>query len=179
MAENITIARPYAKACFATALSQGALPEWQSFLDALALIVTDKEAAKLIDSPKLTQDQKVSFLVAVAEKLAGGFAKGGALLKLLAERKRLLLLPSIAVLFSEQRAEYEKVIAVEIATASSMDESLKQRFTDALVSRLGRRINLDVREDPTLIGGAVIRAGDWVLDGSIRGKIQRLAERLL
>lgn len=179
MAENITIARPYAKACFATALSQQGLAEWQTFLDGLSLIVSEKEAAKLLNSPKLSQAEKVSFLSQLIDKLTGGFEKGKPLLILLAERKRLSLLPDIAALFSEQRAQHEKVVEVEISTASRIDDSLKQRFSQALVSRLGRQVELEVKEDPALIGGAVIRAGDWVLDGSVRGKIQRLAERLI
>jgi len=102
--------------------------------------------------------------------------KGGNMIRLLAENRRLALLPQIAVLFEALKAEYQKAVEVEVSTAFEISAETVELLSKALARRLDRKVTLQARVDSSLIGGAVIRAGDTVIDNSVRGKLKKLAE---
>jgi F-type H+-transporting ATPase subunit delta len=176
MAERATIARPYAKAAFAHAEAAKDLAAWSKLLGAAAVAAADKRVARLIGNPHVTGDQLVELLVGVSKK-AGGDA-GRNFLRALAENRRLGLLPEIAAQFEKLRAEVEHVVDVEVIAARDIAAPQQKKLAAALKKRLGREVRMHTRVDETLLGGAIVRAGDLVIDGSLKGRLARLASAL-
>lgn len=177
MAEKTTIARPYAQAIFTLASEQGSLQGWSDMLALAAAVAADPDMAALIDSPRLTKDQIVdAFLGVCGDKLNDA---GKNMIRVLASNDRLELLPEIAELYEEARAEAEGVLHAEVVTAQELTAGQKQDIAAALKRRLGREISLSCVTDSTLLGGAIIRAGDTVIDGSAVGRLDKLSASLL
>lgn len=176
MAELSTLARPYAKAAFEHAVAAGALPQWSAMLDLLAALATDSRVAGVLAAPSLTASSKGDHLIALAgDALDAG---GVNFIRTLADNRRLALLPQIAEQFGRLKANLEMTVDVEVTSAHGMDPDQQQKLAQALRARLKREVRLNVTIDNSLIGGAVIRAGDTVIDGSIRGRLAKLAEAL-
>jgi F-type H+-transporting ATPase subunit delta len=176
MAEKLTIARPYALAAFQYAAAHQALPNWSAMLELLAGIAGDPEMAELLDSPQLTETQIADLFISIGgESLDDKCAN---FIRLLAENRRLGLLPEIAALYEIERRAAEKTIRAEFITTYPATEAQKSEVSAALRKRLGREIELECTTDASLLGGAIIRAGDLVIDGSVRGKLERLAGTL-
>ena len=176
MAESITLARPYAKASFEVALAAGELSPWSQSLKLLASVAANDTVRKTMLSPALTAAEQASMLI----NLCGNelMPKAGNLIRLLAENKRLQLLPEISELFEALKANQEMTVDVELSTAFELNKDVVKKITQALQTRLNREIKLHTRVDKHLIGGAVIRAGDTVIDSSVRGKLTKLAEAI-
>jgi F-type H+-transporting ATPase subunit delta len=176
MAEILTIARPYAQAAFQFADAHQALREWSEMLEFLAVVAADPEMTGLIENPRLTETQLAELIISIgADRLDENCHN---FVRLLAENRRLKLLPEIAALFEIQRREAERTISAELITAFPATEAQQSAVTAALKQRLGREIELICTTDASLIGGAIIRAGDLVIDGSVRGKLERLGNSL-
>jgi F-type H+-transporting ATPase subunit delta len=176
MAEILTIARPYAHAAFLFADSHQALKEWSGMLEFLAVVAADPEMTELIENPRLTETQIAELFIGIgADRLDENCHN---FIRLLAENRRLKLLPEIAALFEIQRRDAEKSIRAELITAFPVTAAQQAAVTAALKQRLGREIELECISDATLLGGAIIRAGDLVIDGSVRGKLERLGNSL-
>lgn len=176
MAEKATIARPYAKAAFAHAREQGNLPRWSEVLATASAVVTDSRVVGLLDSPKVTPEALVTLLVDI-----GGVSADPAVrnfLATLAENRRLGLLPEIAAMFEVMRADIENVTDVEIVSAIELSEAQRVRLAGALKKRLSREIRLHCSVNPALIGGAIIRSHDLVIDGSLDARLKRLTTEL-
>lgn len=171
-----TIARPYAIAAFEYALANHDLASWEMMLQTAAAIAQDKKVSGLFDNPQITQKQLADLFCDVLKKMLDAEKKN--FIQLLAEYHRLVALPEIAELFVKQREHYEKKITVELTSAIVLDPSRQQKFIDALTRRFKRKVTLECKVDPYLLGGAIIRAGDNVIDGSIRGKLNRLIESI-
>jgi F-type H+-transporting ATPase subunit delta len=176
MAEAITIARPYAQAAFECASEQRALQEWSEQLALLSAIVVDPKMVGLIDNPELTEAQQAGLLISIGADHLNG--KCDNFIRLLAENQRLKLLPEIAALFERQRREAEGTLQAELITALPATEEQQARIIEGLKQRLGKKIELACSTDPSLLGGGIIRAGDLVIDGSVRGKLERLENTL-
>lgn len=174
--ELTTIARPYAQAAFEYAVSKNELAAWEGMLHSAAKIVQQKEVINLLNNPKMTNQQMAELFCDVLEKMLDVEKKN--FIRILAENKRLLVLPDIAALFTNYRAEKEKTVEVEIVSAFPLDETYKDKFINSLTRRLQRAVSLQCDVDATLLGGAIVRAGDLVIDGSVRGKLNRLLESL-
>lgn len=176
MAEILTIARPYAHAAFLFADSHQALKEWSGMLEFLAAVAADPEMTELIENPRLTETQIAELFIGIgADRLDDNCHN---FIRLLAENRRLRLLPEIAALFEIQRRDAEQSIRAELITAFPVTAAQQAAVTAALKQRLGREIELECITDATLLGGAIIRAGDLVIDGSVRGKLERLGNSL-
>jgi F-type H+-transporting ATPase subunit delta len=176
MAEILTIARPYAHAAFLFADSHQALKEWSGMLEFLAVVAADPEMTELIENPHLTETQIAELFIGIgADRLDDNCHN---FIRLLAENRRLKLLPEIAALFEIQRRDAEQSIRAELITAFPVTAAQQAAVTAALKQRLGREIELECITDATLLGGAIIRAGDLVIDGSVRGKLERLGNSL-
>ena len=176
MAERATIARPYAKAAFQYAQDAKAFADWSQGLKAAADIVADPRVAALTKSPQTNQDD----LVSIISDLAGTQLKPGMqnFVRVLAENHRLLLLPEIAAHYEELRSDAENTIDVEVVSAVALDSTQADKLSQALSTRLKRKVRMQNSVDATLLGGAVVRAGDLVIDGSLKGRLQRLATEL-
>lgn len=176
MAETITVARPYAQAAFNYATEQQALREWSDMLALLAMVAADPDMVRVIESPQLTETQLADLIIDVCgDRLTD---KGANFVRMLADNRRLELLPDIAALFEIQRQEAEGTIKAELVSAYPATDEQQARIIESLRRRLGKDIELSCSTDAGLLGGAIIRAGDLVIDGSIRGKLQRLGSAL-
>lgn len=176
MAELTTLARPYARAAFEVAAADEALEQWSRTLETLSAVVAEEKVSNLLKSPSLTAEKQAGALIDICgEHIVD---KSANMIRLLAENRRLLLLPQIAELFAELRDDHEKTVDVELSTAFELSQSVIDQLTAALEKRLDRQIKLHTRVETDLIGGAVIRAGDTVIDNSVRGKLKKLAESM-
>ena len=176
MAEPVTVARPYAQALFRLARERDALGHWQAQLDLLATLVAHPDLAQVVRDPRRTRSELAELVTAIAgERLD---AAGRNFVRLLAENRRLALLPAIRDLYTRLRHEAEGEVDVELVAAREVPEPLLRQITEALQQRLHRQVAVQARTDPALLGGAVIRAGDLVIDGSLRGRLARLAQAL-
>jgi F-type H+-transporting ATPase subunit delta len=171
-----TLARPYAAAAFEYALAKNALPEWEGMLQSGALLVEDPGMAKLLNSPGVSASELGDLFCEVLAQVLTPEKTN--FIRLLAVNKRLSLLPDIAALFASYRAEHEKNVTVDVISATSLSEPYQQQLIKRLSKRLQSNVTLRCQIDPTLIGGAILRAGDMVIDGSVRGKLNRLLESL-
>jgi F-type H+-transporting ATPase subunit delta len=176
VAERATIARPYAKAAFEYARDAHAFAEWSEGLKAAAEIVADPRVAALTKDPTWSQADLVSIITDVGgAKLNTGMQN---FVRVLAENHRLLLLPEIAAHYEELRSEVENTIDVEVVSAVALNSAQADKLRDALAKRLKRSVRMQNSVDAGLLGGAVVRAGDLVIDGSLKGRLQRLATEL-
>ncbi|OOZ39382.1 F0F1 ATP synthase subunit delta [Solemya pervernicosa gill symbiont] len=176
MAENITIARPYAQAIFALAQEQDNLNGWSEMLQLASAVAADTDMAALIDSPQLDATELGKLFLDICGDQLNEFGQN--MVHVLLENDRLKLLPEIAALFEIERATAEGTVEAEVISAKEMTDAQKQGITESLKKRLGREVTLDCRIDETLLGGAIIRAGDVVIDGSVVGKLEKLAANL-
>lgn len=171
-----TIARPYAVAAFEYALENNALTAWENILNSAAFMVQNEQVASLLDNPSVTKQTVVELFYEVLAPILDAEKKN--FLHMLADNKRLPILPDIAMLFSQLRADYEKSMDVEVISAVKLDTGYQQKLAARLTKRLQRQISLKCVLDPSLLGGVIVRAGDTVIDGSVRGKLNRLLESL-
>ena len=176
MAELATMARPYAKAVFEVARNDGELDRWSRMLAMLAAAVEEEKVRTLLTAPEVEEAVK-------AHKLAGLCGdelsdRGRRFLLVLAGNHRLALLPEISEQFEALRAEEQATLDVMVASAFELSGEELDRLKSALASRFDREISISTEVDTSLIGGAVIRAGDTVIDGSVRGRLNKLAETI-
>ena len=173
---TITVARPYAKAAFEIALEREKLASWSQLLKILAQVSLDTEVQSVIQRPGTKPEDIASFFI----DIAGSYAdqEGQNFIKILAENNRLLALPDILAAYEHLRAEQEKSLTVSVVTFSELSESQKKSIAESLKKRLKREIELQESVDESLLGGAIIRAGDMVIDGSVRGKLEKLKNEI-
>jgi F-type H+-transporting ATPase subunit delta len=176
MADRLTIARPYARAAFAQAQAAGRLAPWSEVLQTAAATVRDSRVKGLIGSPKVTGAQLVDLIAGVAS--VGLDAEGRRFLELLAENKRLPFLPEIAELFARMKDDAEGVVDVQVISAAPMADGEQQKLVAALAKRFGRQVRVHASVDASLVGGAIVRAGDLTIDGSLKSRLERLAYEL-
>jgi len=176
MAERITTARPYAKAIFALARKGNSLDATSAGLIVAAQVVVDPRVHALLGSPHATAAQ----LSGLVNDIAGGKLdeNGRNFITLLAQNRRLGFLPEIAALYEQMKAEVENAVDVEVVAASPLTPDQESRYAAALQKKLGRTVRLHTKVDGSLLGGAVLKAGDLVIDGSIKGRLERLATEL-
>ena len=175
MSETLTLARPYARAAFETASKQNALAAWSEKLGFAAQLISDARVGALVGNPRLGNAELTGLLLPPNETVDSPFAT---FLTLLVENRRALLLPDIAALFEQLKRDAERVLKVTLRSATAVSPEQAQSIKTALKKRFGREIELETRVDPNVIGGAVIDAGDIVIDGSVRGRLARLESAL-
>lgn len=183
MAESSTVARPYARAVFELANAAGQLREWSEALGASAAVLNDAAAKSFLGRPELDDEQRAQFVQQICSRVTGAQAwatpEGVNLLKLLIENDRLSALPEISVQFDALKANAENTVKVTLVSAVEVESSVAEQVKQALQKKLGRTVELELTIDPALIGGAIIRAEDMVIDGSVRTRLQRLADNLI
>ena len=175
MADRST-ARPYAIAAFRQAQEEGALPQWSKMLQFLSAVVSNPAMADLIANPRVGRARLIELITDIG---GGVFSKtANNLIKLLVYHGRLTSVPDIVELFEEQRREEEAKARVEVVAAFKLSPKYVNAITQAMAQRLDREVDLTVRIDKSIIGGVIIRAGDLVIDASLRGRLQQLAQEL-
>jgi len=171
-----SLARPYARAAFELARDSGDLEPWSQTLQLLAALVSDESIQALINNPRIERAQ----LQELFDDLCGERVPDGGrnLLRLMMANDRLLLMPDVAAQYERLRSEAEGTVEAEVRSAQPLSEAQQADLAKALEKRLGRKVNMTVHEDDTLLGGAVVRAGDLVIDGSAKGRLEKLASAL-
>ena len=173
MSQALTLARPYARAAFSLARDDNSLAAWSQALDFASRIAGDAQVASLLGNPRLTEADAVALLSPDdASEYFGRF------LALLADNGRLAMLPEIATLYEELRAEADHLVKATVTSATELPASELATIKAALKKRFGRDVEVETAVDASLIGGAVISAGDVVIDGSLKGKLERLQTAL-
>jgi F-type H+-transporting ATPase subunit delta len=176
VAEAATIARPYAKAAFMSARDTKTLAAWSEALRFGSEFIAHPRIRDLLTDPKLTVDDLVAMFAGLGGDAIDAHWQNFA--RLLARNKRLEILPEIAAQYEILRAQYENELDVQVTSAVPMNPAHRTKLAAALKKRFKRDVRLTLGVDPSLLGGAVIRAGDMVIDGSINGRLQRLASDL-
>ncbi len=176
MAELSTLARPYAKAAFEYAHEESALNPWLDELRLIAAVVAEPAVEDLLADPALTtQAQAEAFLALLGDDLGDSRRR---FVHVLAENRRLGLAPQILAQFAQFKAQREQSVEVEMVSAFEVPDAVRERIAQALGQRLEREVTVTTDVDSSLIGGILIRAGDLVIDGSVRGRLNKLAEAL-
>lgn len=165
-------ARPYAKAAFEFALTEQTLSAWSDGLNQAALIVSDPDIEAILENPQVTKEKGLELILSIKSDTWKPALQN--FLQLLAEKGRLLLLPIIAHLFDEFSAEYHKTTEVQVYSAFPLTDEQQQRLQSKLQQRLQTKTHLNFSIDKSLLGGYLIRAGDLVIDASLRGRLTRL-----
>jgi F-type H+-transporting ATPase subunit delta len=176
MSELATLARPYAAAVFKRAKETNASKDWSKNLAFLAAVLGDESIFRIIDDPKVSKLSLQTLLLDISEGQLD--PEGQNFLKLLIENNRLSLVPAITELFETYKAEDEGSIEIDVTTAYAFTKESKQSFNDTLEKFFGKKVSMKVAVDSALIGGVLVRAGDQVIDASVRGQLQQLAQRL-
>ena len=176
MAELITLARPYAKAAFAHARAAGALDAWARALGTAAAVAADARAAPLLGSPGYTPAQKADALIEVCGEDLPGEARN--FIRVLADNRRLPLLPQVHALFLALKAQQEKAIDLQVTSAYEIAPEQAERLARVMGEKLQRQVRVNTAVDASLIGGVVLRTEDLVIDGSVRGRLAKLSEAM-
>jgi F-type H+-transporting ATPase subunit delta len=177
MAEKSTVARPYALAAFELAQEKNELAKWSEMLQFAALVASDDTMQQYIGNPHISRDTLSKLFMSVCEEQLN--TTGTNFIKVLIENRRLDVLPEIAMLYEQHRAEAERTIEAEVISAFPLSDAQQSLLADKLKQRLGRSVNLIAKVDPNLLGGAIVRAGDLVIDGSVNGQVDKLAQSLM
>ncbi|WP_018871609.1 F0F1 ATP synthase subunit delta [Thioalkalivibrio sp. ALJ16] len=176
MSDLISVARPYARAAFERAQEKNDLAGWAEQLDLLAAIASDSQMHSLLSNPRLPRSDRAQLVLDVAADKVG--AEAGNLVRLLAENGRLLALPAVRDAFVEMKAAAEQRVHADVVAFRKLTQAQEKEIHDALAKGLGCEVDLECSVDSSLLGGAIIRAGDLVIDGSVRGQLNRLAANL-
>ena len=175
-ADAITIARPYAEAVFARAEESGKLDLWSEMLSFLSQVVADPAVVPVVSNPLVDRQALTGLLLEIGGERIDD--EGGNLIRLLVQNGRLALVPEIESLFEALKAEKQRTLNVRVTSAFALKPEQEKSIAAALKAKLGRDVTISSEKDPDLIGGLHIRAGDLVIDGSVRGKLQQLANEL-
>lgn len=176
MAEKSTIARPYAEAVFQLADANGQLKEWSAMLQTIALIVADADMQSIIGNTSVNKEQVAQLVMDVAGDVMTDAGRN--LVKLLTENRRLDVVAEITEQFETLKAEAEKTVEAEIISAQEVSAAQQSKIAAKLKARLGREVSLTCTVDESLMGGAIIKAGDMVIDGSVSGQLNKLSVEL-
>jgi len=176
MAETSTLARPYARAAFEYAGEHQLREQWLAQLRLVAAVAVEPAVRAMLANPALTAAQQAEHFSALCgDAIDQPF---GNFLQVLAANRRLPLLPEILQQFAVLKAESERAVDVQLVSAYELPAEVSERIAAALARRLDREVKLSTETDSSLIGGVLIRAGDTVIDGSVRGRLNKLAEAL-
>ena len=173
MQENITIARPYARAAFEEASADGEFARWSDMLGLLGRIVADPLMHTLIKNPKISHEQLNNILLDLCGRNLNDKRKN--FIGILVAARRLSVARQISMIYEELKAEAEGIAGVEVISAYPLEDKQGEQIKQAMARRLDKKIEITSHVDQSLIGGAIIRAGDSVIDASLRGRLQQLS----
>ena len=176
MSESSNIARPYAQAIFELARDSDRFDQWSESLKLLCEIVEHPDIGILINDPRITRQQVLDIVLEIGADSFDEHTRN--LVRILAHYRRLAAVPSITRQYESLRAIEEGIIEAELETAFEVDDDHQSSLILALQKRLGRKVRLTSNVNPDLLGGVVVRAGDWVIDGSVRAKLEKLSSSL-
>lgn len=176
---NIKVARPYAKAVFQHAKDTNLQDQWSAILAVLAHISADEQVQKLLAEPLVTSEQKAEFFINILTKQLNSISQEAKnFVCLLAENKRLQALPEISFIFEALRAEQDKIKKIVVTSAIPLEAANKETLTTALKKKFNSHVEATWQVDTSVLGGIIIRADDFVIDGSIKGQLSKLTKEM-
>ena len=175
--ELTTCARPYAKAAFKLACEMNQLDEWSQELTLCASVSRRDAVNKMLNDPSLGADDKANNFISLCEGILSEDVKK--YIRILTEKKRISLLPQIDALFEQMKAKHQGYQDVVVASAFPLSDLQQENISRKVSERLGRAVRMHVRIDTSLIGGAIVKAGDLVIDGSVRARLGKLADAMI
>ncbi|AHG20245.1 ATP F0F1 synthase subunit delta [Chania multitudinisentens RB-25] len=175
MSEFVTVARPYAKAAFDFAVENQSVERWQQMLAFTAEVTCNEQMAELLSGAVAPETLSKTFIAICGDELN---EHGQNFIRVMAENGRLLVLPAVLQQFIELRAALESTIEVDVLSSSVLSDEQQAKIAAAMEKRLSRKVKLNCKIDKSVLAGVVIRAGDMVIDGSVRGRLERLADVL-
>ena len=175
MSEFVTVARPYAKAAFDFAVENQSVDRWQDMLAFAAEVTKNEHMAELLSGALAPETLAESFIAVCGDQLD---AHGQNLIKVMADNGRLKVLPDVLEQFIRLREAREATVEVEVTSANALSEDQLEKISVAMEKRLSRKVKLNCKIDKSVVAGVIIRAGDMVIDGSVRGRLERLADVL-
>jgi F-type H+-transporting ATPase subunit delta len=176
MAELITLARPYAKAAFEYARANKALGVWSSSLAVAASVVQQSVVEEFLHSPTATSAEKAEMLFELCGEELDKKVKN--FVAVMAANKRLALLKDVQQLFEDFKSQQEKFADITVSSAFELDNAVEKALAEKLSKALDSEVSISTEIDKSLIGGIIIRAGDMVIDGSVRGRLTKLTETI-
>ena len=176
MSELATLARPYAEAVFKRALETESTAKWSEMLAFLTAVMNDKDISVITDNPRVNHGRLTQLMLDICQGHIN--EEGVNFVKLLVENERLSLVPTISHLYEGYKAEHEGYVEVDVTTAYALTKDEENKFASSLGKTLNKKVHMHMKVDKSLIGGVLVRAGDTVIDGSIKGQLQQLAKRL-
>jgi len=175
MSEFVTVARPYAKAAFDFAVENQSVDRWQDMLMFAAEVTKNEQMAELLSGALAPETLAESFIAVCGDQLD---AHGQNLIKVMADNGRLKVLPDVLEQFIRLREAREATVEVEVTSANTLSEEQLEKISVAMEKRLSRKVKLNCKIDKSVVAGVIIRAGDMVIDGSVSGRLERLADVL-
>ena len=175
MADLITIARPYAKAAFDFAVEKDNVDQWLEMITFIGQVASNDSVVKMLKATTSASDMADLFIKVGGEQLN---ENGQNLIKVMAQNERLSVLPEVAVLFAQYRDDYLKQVDADVTSATELSDVQQADLAASLEKRLARKVKLNVSIDKSLVAGVIIRVGDLLIDGSVRGKLDRLSNQL-
>lgn len=176
MSDLTTAARPYARATFELARDTKAFGDWSERLQLLSAVILDPQMSAILDAPNMGAEQRSEMILKVCGDQVG--EPGANLVRLMAENGRLKLMAEVTALYEVLRAEAEGTVDAQVISAQPLTDEQQAAIAASLSKRLGSEVSLTVEIDEELLGGAIIRANDLVIDGSVRGRLNKLASQL-
>ncbi|PPD29201.1 MAG: F0F1 ATP synthase subunit delta [Methylomonas sp.] len=176
MTEIATLARPYAEAAFKHAKQAGSTDGWADSLQFLSAVVGDAEMAAIVKNPKVGNDKLLQLLLDICQDQVN--AEVVNLVKLLVENGKIGLLPQISKMYEQYKADDEGYVNVDLYSAYTLTKAEQTKYVAMLEKHLNKKVHAVVSVDKSLIGGIFAKAGDIVIDGSVRGQLHQLAKRL-
>ncbi|PKM12805.1 MAG: F0F1 ATP synthase subunit delta [Gammaproteobacteria bacterium HGW-Gammaproteobacteria-3] len=176
MSELATLARPYAEAVFKRAKETGSSAKWSEALAFISSLVNDEIIKAATDNPKIKKNDLTNLLLDICNDQVDQEAKN--FLQVLVQNKRLKVARHIVVIFEQFRAQDEGYTDVDVASAYALSKDETKNLTATLENTLKKKVRLKVQVERSLIGGIVVRAGDTVIDGSIKGQLQHMQKAL-
>ncbi|MBI5330341.1 MAG: F0F1 ATP synthase subunit delta [Betaproteobacteria bacterium] len=174
--ERATLARPYAEAVAKLASAGNAWGAWSERLALLNAVCADAQLLTLAGNPAISSERVAEVVIGVCGSALG--EEGANLVRLLAENKRLALLPEITTLFEDAKSAQDGQLIAHITSAFDLSPTQMAALVSRLESKFGRKIIATQSTDPDLIGGVVVQVGDEVMDASVRGGLEQLAVTL-
>ena len=174
MSELSTLARPYAEAVFKIAVESKSTSDWSEMLEFLSAVMQDKEMVAIVANPKVSQEQLASLIMDICQDQVKD--QSANFVKLLVQNERLTLAPQISELFEAYKADHEGYVDVELTSAYALTKDEQKKFATTLKKQLGKDVKITTSNDKSLIGGFIAKAGDKVIDGSVKGQLQQLAK---
>jgi len=175
MSEFTTVARPYAKAAFDFAVEHQSVDRWQQMLAFATEVASNEQVAELLSGAVAPEALSAQFIAICGDQLDEA---GQHLVKVMAENKRLPALPDVLAQFIQLRAAYDATADVEVISSTTLSDEQLTKISAAMEKRLSRKVKLNCKIDKSVLAGVIIRAGDMVIDGSVRGRLERLTDVL-